>query len=176
MTETSPKTAASRDALYAQFDTLGIAYKTHGHAPVFTVEESAQIKADLPGGHTKNLFLKDKSGALFLVCALAETQVPVNKLHKILGCKRLSFGKPDLLLEHLGVTPGSVTVFSDINDPEAKVGLVLDKGLLAHDIVNFHPLKNDATTAITSDDLLKFVKAVHSDPLILDFEAVAESE
>jgi Ala-tRNA(Pro) deacylase len=175
MTETSSKTPASRETLYAQFDALGIVYKTHDHAPVFTVEESAQIKADLPGGHTKNLFLKDKSGALFLVCALAETQVPVNKLHKVLGCKRLSFGKPDLLLEYLGVTPGSVTVFSVINDPEAKVGLVLDKALLDHEIVNFHPLKNDATTAISSNDLLTFVKAVHSDPLVLDFAMLVDN-
>ena len=176
MTETSSKTLPERAALFAKFDALDIAHKTHEHPPVFTVEESANIKAGLPGGHTKNLFLKDKSGALFLVCALADTQIPVNKLHKVLGCKRLSFGKPDLLLDYLGVTPGSVTVFSVINDPDAKVRLVLDKALLAHDIVNFHPLKNDATTAISSNDLLKFVKAVHSEPLILDFEMLTDNE
>jgi len=65
MTET-----ANRAALFAKFDALNIAHTTHEHAPIFTVAEGAHIKASLPGGHTKNLFLKDKSGALFLICAL----------------------------------------------------------------------------------------------------------
>jgi Ala-tRNA(Pro) deacylase len=161
-----------RAALFQKLDTLGISHTTHEHNAVFTVEESAEIKTELPGGHTKNLFLKDKNGQFFLICALGDTQVPVNKLHGVLESKRLSFGKPEPLLEHLGVTPGSVTFFAIINDQENKVRLVLDKTLFDHEIVNFHPMENTATTAINSEDLIPFAKAVNHDPVIIDFSTV----
>ncbi|WP_371396655.1 prolyl-tRNA synthetase associated domain-containing protein [Fretibacter rubidus] len=164
-----------RTALIRTLDQLGIAHNTHDHAPIFTVEEGADIKAALPGGHTKNLFLKDKTGALFLICALGDTVVPINKLHKRLGCKRLSFGKPELLLTHLGVTPGSVTFFSILNDRDNHVQLVLDKALFEHDIVNFHPLKNDATTAIAAGDLLTFAAHTGHTPITIDFKALHEA-
>ena len=48
-------------------DALGIAHSTTEHAPVFTVAESQSLRDLIPGGHTKNLFLKDKKGACFLV-------------------------------------------------------------------------------------------------------------
>lgn len=165
---------ATKHDLFALLDQLGIPHRTVDHAPVFTVAESENIKADLPGGHTKNLFLKDKSGHLFLICAQNDTQVPVNKLHRSLGCKRLSFGKPDLLETYLGVTPGSVTLFSVINDTDAHVTLIIDARLTEHEIVNFHPLKNDATTAISSADMIIFAKATGHDPLILDFAKITE--
>lgn len=176
MTDKTPTKTVDRDGLFAKFEALGISHKTHDHAPIFTVAEGAHIKASLPGGHTKNLFLKDKSGALFLVCALGETEIAVNKLHKALGCKRLSFGRADLLLETLGVTPGSVTLFAVMNDAAGAVTLIVDKNLLDHDIVNFHPLKNDATTAITSADMMAFAKAVNHDPVVIDFAALNQDE
>ena len=160
---------ASRQDLFEFFDAQNIAQKTKDHAPVFTVEESAAIKADMPGAHTKNLFLKDKNGQFFLVCAEAHAQIKVNRLHSVLGCKRLSFGKPEPLLEYLGVTPGSVTLFGILNDTDQNVTLVIDKTLTESDIVNFHPLLNDATTAISSADMIKFSKATGHDPVILDF-------
>ncbi len=166
--------SVSRQDLFDYLDGLGIAHTTHDHTPVFTVEDSAEIKAGLPGGHTKNLFLKDKAGAFFLICALGDTAVRINKLHPLLGCKRLSFGKADPLLEHLGVTPGSVTLFSVLNDEEAQVALILDAALLKHEIVNFHPLLNDATTAISSADMIKFAKAAGHDPVVIDFAALVE--
>lgn len=161
-----------RTALFEKLDTLGISHTTHEHKAVFTVEESADIKAGLPGGHTKNLFLKDKNGVFFLICALGDTQVPVNKLHRVFNCKRLSFGKPEPLLEHLGVTPGSVTFFAIMNDRENQVKLILDKALFAHDIVNFHPMENTATTAIASGALIIFAKSADHDPVIVDFSAL----
>lgn len=167
---------ATRAELFALFDALGLAYETHEHPPVFTVEESAAIKANLPGGHTKNLFLKDKNGALVLVSALGDTRVDVNRLHKHLGCKRLSFGKEELLLEALGVPAGSVTAFALVNDPERRVRMVLDAALLAHDLVNFHPLLNDATTAMSRDDFLTFVRASGREPDVIDFSALADGE
>ena len=161
-----------RKPVFTLLDRLGIAHTTREHEAIFTVEEGAHIKAKLPGGHTKNLFLKDKKGALFLVCALGETKISINQLHKHLGCKRLSFGKPDLLAESLGVVPGSVCLFSIMNDKEHQVTLVLDKALFAHKIVNFHPLENTATTAIKAGDMLVFAQATGHDPVILDFEEI----
>ncbi len=163
---------ASRSDLFARLDALDIAHKTHDHPPVFTVEESAAIKAELPGAHTKNLFLKDKAGAFFLICAEAHAPIKINKLHPVLGRKRLSFGKPEPLYDLLGVRPGSVTLFSIINDTDAQVRLIIDKTLADADIVNFHPLLNDATTAISSDDMIRFAKDTHHDPLVLDFSAL----
>jgi Ala-tRNA(Pro) deacylase len=163
-----PRPAARAD-LFAALDALGIAHATLDHPPVFTVAEGAEFKAKLPGGHTKNLFLKDKAGALALVSALGETSVPVNRLHRALGTQRFSFAKEDVLWDALGVRPGSVTVFALVNDRDRRVRMVLDAALLAHDTVNFHPLGNDATTAIARDDLLSFIRATGREPVVLDF-------
>lgn len=165
--------AVSRDDVFAALDRLGIAHTTHEHAAVFTVEEGAEIKAKIPGGHTKNLFLKDKAGRLFLICALGSTAIAVNKLHQVLGCKRLSFAKPDILLEALGMTPGSVTVFSILNDKAGDVTLVLDKALMDDPLVNFHPLINTATTTIESARLVDFAGDAGHEPVVLDFAAIA---
>jgi Ala-tRNA(Pro) deacylase len=125
----------------------------------------------MPGGHTKNLFLKDKKGALFLVCAIADTAIDLNALSKALGAGRFSFGSAERLMRHLGVEPGSVTLFALINDPDRTVTLVLDEALFAHDPVNFHPLKNDATTAISPADMLKFIHSLGREPIRLAFDA-----
>lgn len=162
----------TRQELFDRLDALDIQHKTMDHAPVFTVKESASIKSEMPGMHTKNLFLKDKSGQFFLICAEAHTQIKINKLHPLLGCKRLSFGKAEPMLELLGVTPGSVTLFSVMNDKTGTVKLVIDKTLADAEIVNFHPLLNDATTAISSTDMITFAKATGHDPLIMDFTAI----
>lgn len=142
--------------LFARLDALGIAHASVAHRPVFTVEEGADLKESMPGGHTKNLFLKDKKGALFLVSALAETKIDLNALSKALGAGRFSFGNADLLLEALGVTPGSVTAFAVMNDQAGRVRLILDAALFDHEIVNFHPLANTATTALVPAALLAF--------------------
>ena len=159
----------TRQDLFKYLDALNIAHSTVDHAPIFTVEDGADIKAAMPGAHTKNLFLKDKAGRFFLICAQNDTQIRINKLHPLLGCKRLSFGKPEPLLALLGVTPGSVTLFSILNDKAHQVTLILDAALTAHNIVNFHPLLNDATTAISSKDMIAFAKATGHNPIILDF-------
>jgi Ala-tRNA(Pro) deacylase len=148
---------ATREELFQLFAALGVEHTTTEHRPVFTVEDGQDIKANLPGGHTKNLFLKDRNGAFFLVCALGDTQVRLNQLHKTLGCARLSFANEEHLLARLGVTPGSVTLFALINDQDHQVCLVLDEALLASDPVNFHPLNNDATTNVCQATMRRFV-------------------
>lgn len=162
-----PSPPATRESLLAYLDALGIEHRTVDHAPVFTVAEGDAVKDAMPGGHTKNLFLKSKKDELVLISAHQDTTVALNGLHRTLGTGRFSFGKPELLNETLGVTPGSVTAFAIINDPQHKVRFILDEALMAHDIVNFHPLRNDATTAVSSADLLKFVRALGREPEIM---------
>lgn len=162
---------ATEADLFARFDALGIAHVTHRHRPVFTVEEGVDLKAAMPGGHTKNLFLKDKKGAIYLICAISSTAIDLVAVSKLIGSGRFSFGSAERLMEYLGVEPGSVTLFALINDPDRKVTLVLDEALFDLDPVNFHPLKNDATTAISPADVLKFVRSLGREPIRLAFDA-----
>jgi Ala-tRNA(Pro) deacylase len=161
----------SRDDLFQRLAELGIATTTHEHMAVFTVAESTALEQKLPGAHTKNLFLKDAKGQLFLVVAEAMTAVDLKSLHKRLGCQRLSFGKPDLLMERLGITPGSVTAFAIMNDIDGHVTLVVDEALMGYDIINCHPLTNTATTAIKAVDLFTFFKACRHEPKIMRLTA-----
>jgi Ala-tRNA(Pro) deacylase len=165
----TPEHHPNEPALYAMLDKLGIAYHTEEHRAVFTVAEGEDVKARLPGGHTKNLFLKDKAGDYVLVSALSSTVIKLNHLHKRIGTKRLSFGKPDALLDLLGVVPGSVTIFSVLNDKEKKVRLILDKALFDHDAVWFHPMRNTASTRVAPDDLIRFAEAAGHPPTVVDF-------
>jgi len=166
----------SRQDLFDYLNKLSITHNTLEHEPIFRVEDSLKLKASRPGANTKNLFLKDKAGKFFLICAQSDSNIRINKLHPVLGCKRLSFGKPEPLFELLGVTPGSVTLFSILNDTQGTVTLILDAALLNHDIVNFHPLLNDATTAISTADMIVFAKATGHDPILLDFAKLNEED
>ncbi len=159
----------------ARLAELDIQTVTHRHAPMFTVEESRALRGDLPGGHCKTLFLRNKNRDPWLVVALEDRVIDLKALTKAIGAKRLSFGSPDLLWQVLGVTPGAVTPFALINDDQARVKLVLDKGMLEFDPLNYHPLHNEATTAIAPDDLLNFVRALGFEPLIIDMETLVRS-
>jgi Ala-tRNA(Pro) deacylase len=162
---------ASPQHLFARLDALGIAYVTHQHRPIFTVEEGADLKAALPGGHSKNLFLKEKKkDRLYLLSALGEAKIDLNAVSKLLGVGRFSFGNADLLMQHLGVTPGSVTAFALMNDPERNVTFLMDEGFFAHDPINFHPMRNDATTAVSPPDFLKFIRSLGREPIRLAFD------
>lgn len=159
----------SKEALLAQLDSMGISYTNHDHPPVFTVEESKALRDDLPGGHTKNLFVKDKKGRYFLLTVGEDAQIDLKTVHQKIGAQgRVSFGKPDALMELLGVVPGAVTALAIINDTEKRVTLFLDAALMQHDIINAHPLQNDATTALKRDDLVRFVESTGHEANILD--------
>jgi len=132
------------------------------------VEQSRPVKAAVPGKHSKNLFLKDRKGGLFLVVAWDETAIDLKRLHEAVGAAgRLSFGSADLLPEVLGVEPGSVTPFAAANDRERRVRIVLDAALMASRRVNFHPLDNTMTTGVSPDGLLAFLRATGHEPAIL---------
>jgi len=157
---------ATPDDLFAFLDRLGIAHRTISHPPLFTVEQSRELRGPLEGGHSKNLFLKDKKGAVFLVSALEDAEIELKTLHHRLGAGRFSFGSADLMRELIGVEPGAVTPFGVINDTARRVSVVLDEALLAHETVNFHPLVNTMTTSIGRDGLLKFLEATGHPPRI----------
>jgi Ala-tRNA(Pro) deacylase len=162
-----PPMAASTDELFAYLDSLGIAHKSVSHPPLFTVEESRALRGQIPGAHTKNLFLRDKKGAPFLVVALEHAAIELKSLHRLLGASgRFSFGSPELMRELLGVEPGSVTPFAVINDKDCRVTVVLDAAMLAHQVLNFHPLRNTGTTTISREGLLAFLEATGHKPRI----------
>ena len=157
----------SPDELFAYLDSLGIAHQTVRHPPVFTVEEARALRGQVPGGHTKNLFLRDKKGALFLVVAPENAAIELKSLHRALGASgRFSFGSAELMRETLGVEPGSVTPFAAINDKDALVTVILDAAMMVHYLLNFHPLVNTGTTTISREGLLKFLEATGHRPRI----------
>ena len=155
------------DDLFDRFRALGIETVTVEHPPLFTVEQSKELRGDIPGAHTKNLFLKCKKGTLWLVVAVESTPVNLKTLHTRLGCGRLSFGSAEFLREVLGVEPGSVTPFAVINDTKGLVTVVLDQALMGFDRLNFHPLVNTATSGISADGLKAFLADCKHPPQIL---------
>src|SRR5258708_20430590 len=151
---------ATPDDLFAFLDRLGIVHATVTHPPLFTVEQSQALRGQIPGGHTKNLFLRDKRGALYLVVALEDAAIGLKSLHRVLGASgRFSFGSAELMRATLGVEPGSVTPFGALNHTDGLVTVVLDGVMMAHQTLNFHPLVNTMTTSIARDDLTRFLAA-----------------
>ena len=158
---------ATPEELFAYLDSLGIAHQTVTHPAVFTVEEARSLRGKIPGGHTKNLFLRDKRGAFYLVVTPEDAAIELRSLHRLLGASgRFSFGSAQLLRETLGVEPGSVTPFAVINDKAGRVTVVLDAAMMAHDTLNFHPLVNTGTTTIAREGLIKFLEATGHRPRI----------
>ena len=164
--------AAPPEELFAFLNRLGIAHRTVTHVPLFTVEQSRALRGSIPGGHTKNLFLKDKKGALVLVTALEDAVIELATLHRRLGARgRFSFGSAELMRETLGIEPGAVTPFAALNDRDRRVSIILDADLLRHETLNAHPLRNTMTTSIAARDLLKFLEATGHPPRIVALAA-----
>ena len=159
----------TREGLLEYLATIGVAAKTLDHPAVFTVGEGEDIKATLPGAHTKNLFLKDARDQLWLISAEGQATIYLKRLHLVIGSGRLSFGKPELMMQTLG----AVTAFGLINDREHRVRFVLDRNLAEAEFVNFHPLTNTATTTVSGEGFRQFLKAVGVTPLIVDFVMMA---
>ncbi|MEL7488286.1 MAG: prolyl-tRNA synthetase associated domain-containing protein [Pseudomonadota bacterium] len=161
----------TRAGLFAALDALGIEHETVDHPAIFTVEEGRGFKSAMKGGHSKNLFLKDKKGGLALAVAWCDTAADLVGLGKALGAQgRYSFAKPDLMAETLGVAPGSATPFALLNAQRGALKHVaVDSALLRFDQVWFHPLENTASTAISPTDLLRFVQRCGVAPAIIDF-------
>ncbi|MGP0094914.1 MAG: prolyl-tRNA synthetase associated domain-containing protein [Xanthobacteraceae bacterium] len=159
---------ATPEDLFRFLDGLGIVHRTVRHPPLFTVEESRTRRGEIPGGHTKNLFLKDKKDALYLVVALEEAVIELKALHRTLGVTgRFSFAAAEVMRAVLGVEPGAVTPFATINDAERRVSVVLDAAMMGHATLNYHPLVNTMTTSIGRSDLIKFLEATGHPPRVV---------
>jgi Ala-tRNA(Pro) deacylase len=154
--------------LLERLETLGIGHRTVAHPPVFTVAESRELRADFPGGHSKNLFLRNKKGRMWLVTCLEDRQIDLKRLAERLEAGRFSFASAERLMRYLGVIPGAVTPFAVINDRGGVVQMVLDAGLLEHDPLHFHPLDNAMTTAVSAEGLLRFLEIEDHAPQIVD--------
>lgn len=159
---------ATPDDLFALFDRLDIRAVTHRHEPAFTVEEGNRVWGAIPGIHCKNLFLKDGKGRLWLVVAPADRRIDLKALPARIGAARLSFGSAALLAEVLGIEPGSVTPFAVINDSGHRVSVVLDSWMMAQDLINYHPLRNDMTTTLTPAGLTRFLEHTGHVPRLVD--------
>ena len=165
-----------RAGLIAFFDAHGVDHATTDHEAVFRVGEGEGIKDDIPGAHTKNLFLKDAKGRLWLISAKDDTVIDLKRLHTVIGSARLSFGPAELMVETLGVTPGSVTAFGLVNDTDDRVTFVLDKALADAEQVNFHPLMNTATTTVSQAGFRRFLAALGRTPIVVDFSTLTVVE
>lgn len=163
---------ATRQDLLDRLTSLGIRTTTLDHPAVFTVAESSGVEKQLPGGHTKNLFLKCKKGNIYLVVALNDAAIDLKSLHKRIDAGRLSFGSAELLDVLLGVKPGSVTPFALINDTGQRVTVILDEAMMRHDLLNYHPMENTATTNIAREDLLRFIRSCGHEPKIIGVSGV----
>lgn len=158
---------ATRQELLDRFASLGLATETHGHAPVFTVEDARKLRGQIPGGHCKNLFLKDDKDSLYLIVSLEDARIDLRTVPARIGSKRLSFGKPDLLMDVMGVEPGSVTPFGLINDTQCRLNVILEDKMMALPLLNYHPLQNTATTSITAAGLIAFITSCGHTPRIV---------
>ena len=156
------------EQLLARLAELGIASRTFCHPPVFTVEEAKALRGELPGGHVKNLFLRNKKGAMWLIVAEEDRRIDLKALGERIGAGKVSFGSAERLMQYLGVLPGSVTPLGLINDRGLEVQVVIDQALMAHDPINVHPLTNERTTALSPKDLLAFIAACGHKPQVLD--------
>jgi Ala-tRNA(Pro) deacylase len=169
--QATPMNTEKSDELLKYLEDRGIAVKTFEHPPVHTVEESRALRGDIPGAHTKNLFLRDGKKRFFLLVTDESRAINLKALSKIIGAKGgLSFGSPDALMEMLGITAGSVSLLAMLNDPEQKVTVVIDDGLLSAEKINCHPLTNRRTTSLTRDDIAAFLAATGHSPMYVSLE------
>ena len=157
---------STTSALLGAFERLGIHVKTVEHPAVYTVEQSKALRGELPGAHLKNLLLRNKKNQLWLLCVLEDTPVDIKALGEKIGSGRLSFANAEQLMATLGVEPGAVTPFGIINDANRLVTVVLEERVLGCELLNFHPLRNDATVTIARDDFLRFLEAENHKPVL----------
>ncbi len=159
--------------LFAMLEQQGIAYSLHHHAPIFTVEEGEHLKAEIPGVHCRNLFIRDKKKVMFLVVAANDTMIDMKKLASVLDCGRLSFGSADRLWENLGIRQGSVNPFCIVNDTGHSVRIILDADMMNNEIVNYHPMDNAMTIGLSPDDLVRFIQSTGHEAEIVDLSPAA---
>jgi len=163
----------SPDSLIDYMKKAGIKYALFSHNPVYTVAEAEKVSAEIPGLHTRNLFLKDKKGNMVLITLGHETPIDLKKLSVLLGMGRFSFGSPERLWTYLGVRPGSVTPLAILNNKDFNVRMILEKNMMENEIINVHPLDNSMTISFSPQDLLTILEKNAITPQIMDLEPAA---
>lgn len=152
--------------LLSDLGELAIPFVAHEHDAVFTVAESDAVHAAMPGAHTKNLFLKDKGGAFWLVTVPSDARVNLKALPAAIGCKHVSFGKAEDMERLLGISPGSVTPLAAINAVPGSIAVVLDEALAGAETVNVHPLRNTATLGLSGSAILDLLRNWGHHPVV----------
>lgn len=142
---------------FARLRALGIPHETHQHTPVFTVDQAKAVRTRHDGFHTKNLFVRNKKGAMWLVTLPEDRAVDMRALGDQLGAGHLSFGSAERLRTHLGVEPGSVSPLAAVSDTSGSVRVAIASEILAADAVHCHPLTNDRTTTLSGRDLARYL-------------------
>ena len=162
--------AITSDDLLARLQSLGVDAKTSTHPPLRTVEDSKRLRGELPGGHVKNLFLRDKRGRHWLLTSLEDAKIDLKRMAQRLDAAKFSFANAEALKTMLGIEPGAVSPLAVVNDTEGKVTVVLDEAMLTCDPLNVHPLVNDRTTTMATADLLRFLESCGHKPVLMRFE------
>lgn len=165
--EAPPATVADVESL---LEKLAVNYSTVSHPPMFTVEDSQNFRKDVPGGYSKNLFLRNKKGRMALVTLCENRQVDLRELGDQIGLGRVSFGSPQRLMHYLGVRPGAVTPLSVINDVTNQVTAYIDSALIRQHPLHFHPCDNSHTTALSAAELLSYMTACEHAPIVLELD------
>ena len=138
-------------------DVKGYDYDFHEHSALFTVEDSNKLRGEIKGLHSKNLFLKNKKNKFYLFSCDEFTNINLKTISKSLDLGNVSFAKTEYLIDLLGISPGSVTPFALLNNPENNIDFYLEDKLYESEYINFHPLTNTATVTIKSQDFVEFM-------------------
>jgi len=162
--------AYSPNQLLEQLEQLGISVSTIQHEPLRTVADAKKLRVSLPGAHTKNLFLRNKKGRMWLVTCLEDRTLDLKALARSIGARQLSFGSSKRLMQYLGIVPGAVSPFAVLNDKTAAVTVVLDTALRELTPLNIHPLDNSQTTTISCEDAVRFLTHIDHPPSWFDFD------
>ncbi|SBT07952.1 Aminoacyl-tRNA editing enzymes YbaK, ProX (fragment) [Candidatus Accumulibacter aalborgensis] len=161
--------------LMTMLEEFGIASATVEHPSLRTIDDSRRLRGDLPGAHAKSLFLKDRRGGYWLLVALEQTRIDLRVAASVLQAPRFSFASMDELSRLLGVVPGAVSPFAAVNDVHGRVCVVIEQRVLASELINCHPLRNDRTTTIATLDLVRFLEQIGHPPRIIDLSGLTES-
>lgn len=153
--------------LYSIFQDYDIPFIDLVHPPLFSIGDEIKFGIVIPGANSKNLFLKDKKNNFFLVSVLDYKRVDLKALSKQYGKGGLSFASAEHLKTLLDLIPGSVTPYGLLNDTEHKVTFILDEDFLGHSLISFHPLRNDMTVSVASNDFLTFCTYINHTPSII---------
>ncbi|PIF09163.1 prolyl-tRNA synthetase associated domain-containing protein [Janthinobacterium sp. 13] len=142
------------------------------HPAVHTIDEALIHVPAMPGLMVKNLFVRDAKGRRhFLVIVPFDKRIDLAALGRLLPVSKLSMATPERLLQHLGITPGSVSLFALLYDSAQAVELVLDQAVWEADSVQAHPLRNTATVALSHATLVRFLAHTGHVPLIMSVPA-----